>query len=121
MARNSFICASNKLQIYTRTALDSDGTPTATQYTDVVLSASESDARLVYLVDGAQPSLYEHYIEGEQQEGVFIGGYNTTTWGVTWSEPVEGSYGLPFYGLRLLPEGVELKANETKTFLKVQA
>ncbi|CAO2653530.1 Nn.00g029410.m01.CDS01 [Neocucurbitaria sp. VM-36] len=120
IARTALKCTNGKLQAYTETALNRAGAPINVQWTPVALSPYENDAELLYLIDGEQPTVYEHYIGEEKQEGVFLGGYNTTTWGVKWYEASQGSEGFPYFNLRLLPEGQEVGTNETKTFLKIQ-
>jgi hypothetical protein len=76
---------------------------------------------MLYLIDGNQPTLYEHYVGEEKQDGWFLGGYNTTTWGVKWYEASSTSYFLPYFYMRLLPEGQGLGVNETRIFLRIQA
>lgn len=102
--------------------MNAAGRPINVEWTPLSVSPYPYDASLMYLVDGDAPTLYEHYIGEEKQDGYFIGGYDTTTWGVQWHEPTgAGSYNQSFYYIRLLPEGESLKANETKTFLKIYA
>jgi hypothetical protein len=102
--------------------VDSNGAETGTaDWTPLAIGSHRSDAGLVYLTEGEAPTLYEHYIGEQKQAGYFIGGYNTTTWGVRWrpAAPGYGSYKQPYYYLRLLPKGEALKFNETKAFLKI--
>lgn len=113
-------CISDKLNVYTETSVNAAGAPQNVQWTPLALSPYPYDASLLYLVDGVQPTVYEHYIDGVKQDGKFLGGYNTTTWGVQWQEASPTSHFIPYFYLRLLPEGQELKANETKTFLQFQ-
>ncbi|KAF1850455.1 uncharacterized protein K460DRAFT_412158 [Cucurbitaria berberidis CBS 394.84] len=113
-------CMEKALYVYTEPTLNSKGVPVGEDWTPLVLSPFPHNASLVYLADGQQPSLYEHYVQGKKQGDVFVGGYNTTTWGVQWSKEGEGSMKGPYFHLRLLPEGQGLKVNETKTFLKIQ-
>lgn len=72
------------------------------------------------MVDGDQPTLYEHYIGEEKQPNKYLGGFDTTTWGAEYYEADSTSYDLPYYQLRLLPEGQGLQDNETRIFLKIQ-
>lgn len=118
-ARNPVECVDDKLKIWTPTTVNAAGAPGPYKWTPLVLSPYPYDASLLYLLDGDQPTLYEHYIDGAKQAGVFLGGFNTTTWGVEWQEADATSNGYPYYYLRLLPEGQALKANETKTFLTI--
>jgi hypothetical protein len=74
----------------------------------------------MYLYNGEQPTLYEHYITEEKQDGSFLGGYNTTTWAVKWYEEDVTSYFYLFLEMRLLPEGQGLVVNETRIHLKIQ-
>lgn len=120
LAKTALQCQSSRLHAYTETALTRAGAPTNFAWTPLALSSYPYDASLVYLIDGDAPTLYEHYIGNVKQDGYFLGGYNTTTWGVQWqyaSGPT--SYNMPYYYLRLLPAGQSLKANETKTFVKI--
>ncbi|KAL6702461.1 hypothetical protein ACN47E_001831 [Coniothyrium glycines] len=114
-------CIDDKLTTFTPTTLNSAGAPINPVWTPLALSPYPYDASLLYLVDGEQPTLYEHYAGDVKQAGYFLGGYNTTTWGVKWYEASQGSWNLPYFYLRLLPEGQALKANETKTFIRIQA
>jgi hypothetical protein len=100
--------------------VNSAGKPENVQWTPLALSPYQNDASLVYLIAGEQPTVYEHYVDGVKQEGTFLGGYGTSTWGVEWQEAQSTSYFQPYFYLRLLPEGFGLRANETKTFLKIQ-
>jgi hypothetical protein len=96
------------------------GAPGDAKFTPVALSPYPYDAELLYLIDGDQPTLYEHYIGEEKQSGSYLGGFDTTTWGAKYYEADSTTYFLPYYQLRLLPEGQGLDANETRTFLKIQ-
>ncbi|XPT01357.1 hypothetical protein M3J09_010493 [Ascochyta lentis] len=120
-AKTPLQCQSSRLHARTATALTRAGAPTNYDWTPLSLSSYPYDASLLYLIDGDAPTLYEHYIGDVKQDGYFVGGYNTTTWGVQWQEPTgPGSYNQPFFYMRLLPEGQSLKANETKTFVKIR-
>lgn len=120
IARTALQCTSNKLHAYTQTALNAAGAPINTAWTPLALSPYPYDAELLYLIDGDQPTLYEHYAGDQKQDGYFLGGFNTSTWGVKWYEAEQGSEGFPYLQLRLLPEGQEVGTNETRTFLKIQ-
>jgi hypothetical protein len=96
------------------------GAPGDAKFTPVALSPYRYDAELLYLIDGDQPTLYEHYIGEEKQSGLYLGGFDTTTWGAKYYEADSTTYFLPYYQLRLLPECQGLNANETRTFLKIQ-
>jgi hypothetical protein len=122
LAKSRLQCQDSGLQVYTQTTVDSNGDTTGTaEWTPLALGPHRFDAGLMYLTEGEAPTLYEHYIGEKKQAGYFVGGYNTTTWGVRWSPaaPGYGSYKQPYYYLRLLPEGEKLKANETRAFLKI--
>jgi len=103
------------------TSVNAAGAPGDAKFTPVVLSPYPYDAGLMYLIDGAQPTVYKHSIGEEEQPGWYLGGYDTTTWGIKWYEASSTSYFAPYYYLRLLPEGQGLDANETRVFLKFQA
>ncbi|KAJ4376875.1 hypothetical protein N0V86_006311 [Didymella sp. IMI 355093] len=120
-AKTALQCQDSRLHAYTDTALTAAGAPTNFAWTPLALSSYPYDASLLYLVDGDAPTLYEHYIGDVKQDGYFLGGYNTTTWGVQWQEASgPGSYNQPYFYLRLLPEGQSLQVNETKTFVKIR-
>ena len=120
-AKTALQCQDSRLHAWTDTALTAAGAPTNVAWTPLALSPYPYDASLLYLIDGDAPTLYEHYIGDVKQDGYFLGGYNTTTWGVQWQEASgPGSYNQPYFYLRLLPEGQSLKANETKTFVKIR-
>ena len=120
-AKTPLQCQDSRLYVRTDTALTAAGAPTNVAWTPLALSSYPYDASLLYLIDGDAPTLYEHYIGDVKQDGYFLGGYNTTIWGVQWQEASgPGSYNQPYFYLRLLPEGQSLKANETKTFVKIR-
>ncbi|KAF2028353.1 hypothetical protein EK21DRAFT_101945 [Setomelanomma holmii] len=121
IARTALQCQDDKLNALADTSVNAAGAPGNAKWTPLALSPYSYDASLLYLVDGEQPTLYEHYIGEEKQPGWYLGGYNTTTWGVKWYEASSTSYGYPYFYLRLLPAGEGLKANETRIFLKFQA
>lgn len=120
-AKNPLQCQDSRLHVRTDTALTRAGEPTNVEWTPLAVSPYPYDASLLYLIDGDAPTLYEHYIGDVKQDGYFLGGYNTTTWGVQWQESSgPTSYNQPYFYLRLLPDGQSLKANETKTFVKIR-
>jgi hypothetical protein len=79
------------------------------------------------LGEGLPVKTFEHWRNGEKQDGVYLGGYdNSTTWGFTYYPADQGSSGLNYYYMRLLgPDsadpttGEALGKNETRGFLKV--
>jgi hypothetical protein len=120
IARQAFRCTNDKLEVLADTKVNAAGGPGDAKFTPVTLSPYPYDAGMMYLLEGAQPTLYEHYIGEEKQDGWFLGGFNSTTWGVKWYEADSTSYFLPYFYMRVLPEGQALEANETRIFLKVQ-
>ncbi|KAH7385519.1 hypothetical protein DE146DRAFT_667318 [Phaeosphaeria sp. MPI-PUGE-AT-0046c] len=120
IARSWYQCQSDKLHVQADTKVNGAGGPQEPKLTPVALSPYPYDASLLYLIDGEQPTLYEHFIDGQKQDGYFLGGYETTTWGVQWQEADSTSYFLPYFYMRLLPEGQELKTNETRVHIKIQ-
>jgi hypothetical protein len=122
-AKQPLRCSDGRLRILTDTALDAAGKPTNTAWTPLSVGPYDFDAGLRYLAEEDDaPTLFQHYINGAKQDGFYLGGFNTSTWGVQWQRsagPV--SYNQPYYSLRLLPEGQALKPNETKSFLKIFA
>lgn len=70
---------------------------------------------------------YEHFIDGVQQDGVFLGQDGYTTWGVKWY--ADGDDNEDYWGLRLLgansavpgTNGTALLDGEYRTFLKIAA
>lgn len=122
LAKQPLQCSEGRLRILAATALDAAGEPTNVDWTPLSIGPYPFDAGLMYLSEGDAPTLYQHYINGTKQDGYYLGGYNTSTWGVQWQESAGTvSYNKPYYSLRLLPEGQALKSNETKSFLKIFA
>lgn len=121
IARNALQCIDDKLNIYTESSLNAAGAPQNYKWLPLALSSYPYDALVLYYVDGVQPGLYEHYVNGTKQSGSFLGGFNTTTWGVKWYAAGQGTRGFPYFNLRLLPDGQALLANETRTFVRIQA
>ncbi|EAW14395.1 uncharacterized protein ACLA_074320 [Aspergillus clavatus NRRL 1] len=69
---------------------------------------------------------YHHYVNGVRQDGVFLGAGNVTRWGVKYYETSAGSWGWPYWMLRLLGPGSEdratgeaLKQGESTTFIRI--
>ena len=122
-AKQPLQCSEGRLQVRTATALDAAGEPTNYDWTPLSVGPYNFDAGLRYLAEeGDAPTLYQHYINGTKQDGYYVGGFNTSTWGVQWRESAGTvSYNQPYYSLRLLPEGQALRYNETKSFLKILA
>lgn len=110
------------------TDLTEAGAPTDYQWVPLVLSLYPYDAGLMWKIDGTAPRIFEHYVDGEKQPGVFLGGYdNSTTWGLKYNLPYDGSP-RDFYYTRLLgpnsadpTTGEKLKANETRSFIAINA
>ncbi|KAK2756412.1 hypothetical protein FQN54_005304 [Arachnomyces sp. PD_36] len=59
---------------------------------------------------------YHHVIDGEEQEGTFLGSQNVTTWAI---KQLEGGQYEDWIFRLLLPGGETLQDGESKTFLKV--
>ena len=74
--------------------------------------------------DGSIPlEPYHHVVDGETQDGLFVGSHGVTTWGI---KRAEGRY--PYWFFRLLGPGSEdpvtgerLGEDEHETFIKVLA
>jgi hypothetical protein len=107
IARTQHQCTEDKLNVFADTSLNRAGKPGNPKWTPLVLTSHLYDAQLMYLYNGERPTLYEHY-NGEE------------TWAVKWYEANPTSYFYPFFEMRLLPEGRELDANETRIHLKIQ-
>jgi hypothetical protein len=120
LARRAYQCIDDKLNILADTSVNAAGKPGDSKWTPVALSPFPYDASLLYLFDGEQPTLYEHYDGETKLDGWFLGGYNTTTWGAKYYEAEPTSYFSDYFYMRLLPEGEGLGVNETRIFLKVQ-
>ncbi|KAF2789297.1 hypothetical protein K505DRAFT_284607 [Melanomma pulvis-pyrius CBS 109.77] len=123
VAKTALKCASSSLQAYVYTSADGAGAPHDIQWTPLVLTPYSYDAALMYKINGGIPvKTYEHYIGEEKQDGVFLGGYNTTTWGFEYQKANQGSGFQDYYYMRLLGTDFgELGANETKGFIKIGA
>lgn len=104
------------------TDLTDAGAPTNAQWTPIVLPDNPYDALLLYKVAGNTPTVYEHYIGGVKQDGSFLGGLdNSTTWGFQYYPADQGSSGMDYYTIRLIPSTGSLNANETAGFIKIAA
>ncbi|KAF2262130.1 hypothetical protein CC78DRAFT_535020 [Lojkania enalia] len=130
IAKTPLRCFNNALEARVATDLTEAGEPTNFQWTPLSISSLPWDAPLLYKYTGGLPvKVFEHYIDGVKQDGVFLGGYdNTTLWGFKYSAEQQGSYGMPYYYMRLLgPDsadpttGAALKANETRGFIMIDA
>lgn len=60
---------------------------------------------------------YHHLVDGEEQEGTFLGSQNVTTWGIKEYEGPNNHYWL--YRLLGPGSGETLKDGEYETFIKV--
>ena len=72
------------------------------------------------LTTGDEPVMYEHYVNGTKQDGLFLGGYNTSTWGISWEPASKASFNVPYFWARLVLPGAELWPNETTTYIQIQ-
>ena len=61
---------------------------------------------------------YHHVVDGKQQDGLFVGAENVTSWAIK-RYPADSHFKVPYWLLRWLGEDKELKDGEFKTFLKV--
>ncbi|KAI0010878.1 hypothetical protein F4779DRAFT_575809 [Xylariaceae sp. FL0662B] len=129
VAKNPLKCEAGELKAWVPTDLTAAGAPTSYQWTPLVISPYPYDASLMWKIDGAAPQVFEHYVDGEKQDGVFLGGANgNSTWAFKYYPANVGSSGLDYYYMRLLgPDsadpstGEQLKANETMAFVKINA
>lgn len=128
IAKTPLRCSSGALQGRVPTDLTAAGAPTNFEWTPLVLSPYPYDAGLMWKIEGAAPRVFEHYVDGEKQPGVFLGGYdNSTAWGLKYYPANVGSSN-DFYYLRLLgpnsqdpTTGEKLNANETRAFVAIDA
>ncbi|KAI1394463.1 uncharacterized protein F4822DRAFT_48345 [Hypoxylon trugodes] len=128
IAKNPLKCEEGILKGYLPTDLTDAGAPTSYQWVPLVLSPYPYDAALMWKIDGEAPQIFEHYIDGEKQDGVFLGSYNgTTSWGLKYNSANVGSTRDYFYARLLGPNSADpvtkqpLAANETTAFIKISA
>ncbi|KAI8965207.1 hypothetical protein F5Y11DRAFT_313301 [Daldinia sp. FL1419] len=131
IAKTALKCDGGVLKALVDTDLTDAGAPTNAQWSELLFPKDEPyDAPLLWKIsDGIAPQIFEHYIDGEKQDGVFLGAYNTSTrWGLKYNPAQSGSYFLDFYYARILgPDsadpvtGAPLNANETTAFIKIWA
>lgn len=100
------------------------------QWIPLTLAPYPYDAGLIRkITDGTPLRVFEHYIDGVKQDGVYLGGYdNSTAWGFMYYPADVSAYELDCYYVRLLEHssadpttGAALKVNETKGFIKFAA
>ncbi|KAI1466267.1 uncharacterized protein F4812DRAFT_436584 [Daldinia caldariorum] len=131
LAKTALKCDGGVLKALVNTDLTAAGAPTNAQWSELLFpSNAPYDAPLLYkITDGIAPQIFEHYVDGVKQDGVFLGAYdNSTRWGFKYNPANVGSYGLDFYYARILGPnsadpvtGSPLKANETTAFIKIRA
>ena len=86
------------------------------------ISANISDPQYGYFGywrGGWSPAPYAHQIDGQQQDGVFLGATGLTTWGFTYHPAGSGEGELEHFEARLLFPDVKPLDCEFKGFLKV--
>lgn len=110
------------------TDLTPAGAPTSVEWSPLLLSDLPYDASLLWkLSTGTAPGIFEHYVGGVKQDGVFLGGYeNSTSWGLKWEPQDHFNSFEDYYYTRLLgpnsadpTTGAALNANETTAFVKI--
>ncbi|KAI0853074.1 hypothetical protein F5Y00DRAFT_257727 [Daldinia vernicosa] len=131
IAKTALKCDGGILKALVPTDLTAAGAPTNAQWSELSFPTDEPyDAPLLYkITGGTAPQIFEHYIDGEKQDGVFLGAYNTSTrWGLKYNAATSGSSGQDFYYARILGPnsadpvtGEALNANETTAFVKISA
>ncbi|KAI0383370.1 hypothetical protein F5Y04DRAFT_33571 [Hypomontagnella monticulosa] len=130
IAKTRLQCAGGALQAWVPTDLTDAGAPTNVQWASLAFPVDEPwDAPLMWKFNGQPPQIFEHYIDGEKQDGVFLGAYNgSTTWGLKYNPANVGSYNSDFYYARILgpnsadpSTGAPLNANETTAFIRILA
>ncbi|KAF2713253.1 hypothetical protein K504DRAFT_487710 [Pleomassaria siparia CBS 279.74] len=122
IAKTPLECTNNTLAARVPTEVTAAGAPTNVQWTPLVLSPYPYDMELMYKITGGIPvKIFEHYINGTKQPGVFLGaGVNDTTWGFKYQAANVGSYRRDYYSIRVLGEGFgEMLANETRGFVRI--
>ncbi len=134
LARYAFNCANDTINVYTQVHIDpSTDKLIDFQWTPLTLSYIEDfggpthsgpsqPGPMVFLTvtTGIQPLFYEQYVDGVKQDGIFVGGYNSTTWGVSWEPASQVTNDQPYYWARLLAPGAGVGFNETKTYIKIR-
>lgn len=98
-------------------------------YRQVNISTTPWNAQLMWGLpeEHSQPiTVYRHFINGEQQEGLFLGAHNVTRWGVQRQPGTAGSGHQPWWMIRLLgpnsedqETGQPLMDGEYRTYLRV--
>ncbi|KAI1474678.1 hypothetical protein K445DRAFT_323240 [Daldinia sp. EC12] len=131
IAKTALKCDGGVLKALVNTDLTDAGAPTNAQWSELLFpSNAPYDAPLLWkITDGIAPQIFEHYVDGVKQDGVFLGAYNTSTrWGLKYNPETSGSYHQDFYYARILGPnsadpvtGEPLKANETTAFVKIWA
>jgi len=96
-----------------------------------VFSMNEQDQELGYSSEneeqkgggglGLNPEVYTHYITGVQQDGLFVGLGNITTWGFELVVGQDGARGSDYYQMRLLGPKAILKDGEIDGFVRIVA
>jgi hypothetical protein len=86
------------------------------------ISANISDPQYGYFGywgGGWSPAPYAHQIDGQQQDGVFLGATGLTTWGFTYHPAGSGAGELEHFEARLLFPDVKPRDCEFEGFLKI--
>ncbi|KAI1810064.1 hypothetical protein GGS20DRAFT_569146 [Poronia punctata] len=128
-AKQPLRCQNGQLQAYVPTDLTDAGAPTAIEWSALKISVYPYDASLLWKVEGQSPSIFEHYVDGVKQDGVFLGGYDdSTTWGLKFQAKDNFNSFEDFFYTRLLgpnsadpTTGAPLKQGETTAFIKIAA
>jgi hypothetical protein len=111
---NIFSCANNG-SIY-----DIHGGPT------LLFSINEQDQELGYSSESGKgskliPEVYTHEMAGVQQDGLFVGYRNVTTWGFELVSGQGGASSGDYYRMRLLGPKTSLKDGEVDGFVGIVA
>lgn len=97
-------------------------------YTPVNITDMPYSAELMWgLGSYSEPvHAYYHYLDGNKQDGIFLGAHNVTTWGISLQDGNAGSGDKPWWMIRLLgpgskdPQtGVALEDGEYRTFIRI--
>lgn len=122
IAKNPFRCTNDVLQAVIESGVSS------LDYEPMQISPYPYDATMGYDFgnESTPVKAFTHSIDGVQQDGTYLGGYeNTTTWGVKY-EANAGARGQSFFYIRLLgpnsadPQtGAPLQEGEFTSFIKV--